>query len=143
MPKKSHGFTLIELMIVVSIIAILAAVGAAAYGKVQENARNTKRQSDLKVIQSALEQYRADQGYYPASINAGGSITAGAQTYLRVVPSDPDGTAYEYTALPKSPVCDNNAGKLCLSYSLCAKLRMTTSGTCSESPSFNYEVQPN
>jgi len=60
-----RGFTLIELLIVISIIALLSLIGLVAYSEFLKTARNNKRLSDLKLIQSALEDYHADQLYYP------------------------------------------------------------------------------
>ncbi len=49
------GFTLIELMVVVSIIAILSVIGIVAFGNTQKNARDTRRRSDIDAISKALE----------------------------------------------------------------------------------------
>lgn len=59
------GFTLIELMVAISIIAILAAVGLVSYSSAQKVSRNSKRIQDLKAIQTALETYRTANGSYP------------------------------------------------------------------------------
>lgn len=90
MSQKS-GFTLIELMIVIAIIAVLSAIAMISYGNFLKSARDTRRQSDLKLIQSGLERYHADQKYYPATLSLTG--------YLNTIPTDP-GTniPYSYSA---------------------------------------------
>ncbi len=98
--QSVHGFTLIELLITISIIAILSAIGMIAYSAVLKQGRDAKRHSDLRTIQSALEQYHSDQGSYPIS---GGSCSdnghlisgcpfkdpTGNKTYINIVPNDP------------------------------------------------------
>ncbi|MCL5073272.1 MAG: prepilin-type N-terminal cleavage/methylation domain-containing protein [Actinobacteria bacterium] len=70
--QKNKGFTLIELLITLTIIAVLSAIGLVAFSYVLKQGRDSKRQSDLRAIQSALEQYYSDQGSYPtASITSG------------------------------------------------------------------------
>lgn len=64
---KRSGFTMIELLITISIIAILAAIGLVSYNIVMKQGRDARRQSDLRAIQSALEQYYHDQGFYPSA----------------------------------------------------------------------------
>ncbi|MCL5784711.1 MAG: type II secretion system GspH family protein [Patescibacteria group bacterium] len=161
MPKKNgftnNGFTLIELMVSMSIIAILSAIGLIVYSTAIKQGQDARRQSDLRSIQSALEQYYSDQGYYPA---AGTSCTNGAfkfgcalkdptgkKTYLNTIPTDPTGSPeYSYTALPISPaICDNSAvNGNCNNYSLCAKLANTSSvvGSCEAGGSYNFTVGP-
>lgn len=58
------GFTLVELLIVVAIIAILVSVGAVSYSTAQRNARNADRASELTKLAVALEEYFADHGSY-------------------------------------------------------------------------------
>ena len=88
------GFTLVELLIAMTIVVILSAMGLSIYSSIQKGGRDAKRKSDLAVIQSALEQYHADQFYYPASLTFGGSISftgvSVTKTYLAVISSDPD-----------------------------------------------------
>lgn len=98
---KSHGFTLIELLITISIIALLSAIGFVVYRSVLEQGRDAKRQADLRTIQSALEQYRADQSSYPASLPSPGTSLESpdnTKTYLNQIPQDPQGVPYFYTS---------------------------------------------
>ncbi|MBI2599682.1 prepilin-type N-terminal cleavage/methylation domain-containing protein [Candidatus Daviesbacteria bacterium] len=115
---KKSGFTLVELLITITIIAVLTTVGAVAYTSFFKNSRDSKRLSDLKLIQSALETYYADQLYYPSSdsitpvpvptppgialTNATGTSISptNPKTYLSSVPTDPliSNTSYSYKA---------------------------------------------
>lgn len=55
MPKSSKGFTLVELLVVVSIISILSVIGIIVYNNVQKNARDARRKSDIDAIVKAME----------------------------------------------------------------------------------------
>ncbi len=61
------GFTLIELIVVIFIIATLTAAATVSYTKVQIYGRNAVRQSRLQIIATALEQYYNDHGFYPTT----------------------------------------------------------------------------
>ena len=107
--KNSRGFTLIELLIVIAIIGVLATLLMVNFIGVRQRARDAQRKSDIRQIQSALEFYRSDNGFYPRSnLNQfpackspltytppGGNTT----TYMQTVPCDPStNTGYTYTS---------------------------------------------
>lgn len=64
---KSRGFSLVELLVVISIIAILSTVGFTTYTQAQVVARDSRRKEDLKAIQGALESYYQVNRTYPQS----------------------------------------------------------------------------
>ena len=63
----SKGFTIVELLIVIVVIAILAAITIVAYNGIQARARDAQRQQDVQTITKALELYYTDNGQYPTS----------------------------------------------------------------------------
>lgn len=68
MLKKNKGFTLIELMIVITVIAILAAMVLFGLGQAQARARDTQRMQLLRAVQTHLQAYASDQnGQYPGT----------------------------------------------------------------------------
>ena len=68
MQKKSQqGFTLIEILIVVAIIAILASVVLVGLGPTQAQGRDARRISDLREVQTGLELYYNKNGVYPTA----------------------------------------------------------------------------
>ncbi len=95
--KLNLGFTLIELLVVISIIGILVAVSIFGLSGAREASRDAKRKSDLELIRSGLEIYKADCNNYPNSITFGGSLVgdnspsscAASNTYIAGIPSDP------------------------------------------------------
>lgn len=130
--NKSRGFTLIELLITISIISILTLIGLVSYAAILNNSRDAKRQADLKLIQSALEQYHNDQFFYPFSPITFGSFLTNCignpspsclvtKTYLNNIPKDPTGNP-EYSYVAKPNACDNSATNKCNSYCLYAQV---------------------
>lgn len=74
------GFTIVELLIVIVVIAILAAITIVAYNGIQQRARDSQRKSDIATIIKALELYYAENGSYPnstCSLGAGCKINGG------------------------------------------------------------------
>ncbi len=82
--KDAKGFTLVELMIVVSIVGILATLAVPSYQSSVMKARETVLRQDLFTLRELLDHHRADKGKYPPSLD--GLVVAG---YLRTLPKDP------------------------------------------------------
>jgi general secretion pathway protein G len=82
--RSSRGFTLLELMIVISIIIILASVALPQYQKTIMHARETVLHDDLFRMRSLIDQYAADKGKLPQSLDD--LVT---EHYLRELPKDP------------------------------------------------------
>ncbi len=78
--KNNKGFTLIEMLIVVAIIAILSGVVLAGVSNFQSRARDTRRIGDMKNIQNYLELYFNKCGHYPGGVDASGNCTTTAPT---------------------------------------------------------------
>lgn len=77
---KNIGFTIVELLIVIVVIAILAAISIVAYNGIQQRARDTARKSDLASLAKALQFHAVDNGTYISTGCGNGWL-----------PSDPDG----------------------------------------------------
>lgn len=65
--KDATGFTIVELLIVIVVIAILAAISMVAYNGVQDRAKNAQVQSDIRQVAKLIEMYNADKGSYPST----------------------------------------------------------------------------
>lgn len=133
MKKQQRGFTLIEILIVVAIIAILSSVVLVGLGPTQQQGRDARRLSDLREVQTGLELYYNRNGYYPAettwSAMATDLTTAGIG--VSQVPNDPtNGATYWYSG-EESDASGNDA-----SYVIGAHLESASSSA------FNGYVAP-
>jgi len=79
-----RGFTLIELLVVASILIVLAGIGLAQYKNGKTRASEAVLKTDLFNLRDAIDQYYADKGQYPGTLDE--LVSAG---YLRKVPDDP------------------------------------------------------
>jgi general secretion pathway protein G len=82
--SPSRGFTIIELMIVVTIVGILATLAVPSYHAAIVKAKEGALRQDLFSLRDVIDQHRADKGKYPETLQA--LVSAG---YLRRIPSDP------------------------------------------------------
>jgi len=80
----SSGFTIIELMIVVTIVGILATLAVPSYHAAIVKAKEGALRQDLFSLRDVIDQHRADKGKYPETLQA--LVSAG---YLRRIPADP------------------------------------------------------
>lgn len=97
---------MLELLIVIAIIGILVSMGTVAYSSAQKRARDSKRISDMKAIQSGLEQYYADNNAYPAA-GANCNPNVGSVVYMPAgVPTDPKpGQSYAPSSCTDTTYC--------------------------------------
>ena len=106
--NKNHGFTLIEMLIVIAVIAILAGVVLTGVSGFQASARDTRRIGDLRNAQNHLELFFNRCGHYPVDSSICGGVsssvgtvgwselTTALETVTSQVPKDPGATVYKY-----------------------------------------------
>ncbi len=117
------GFTLLELMIVISIIIILAAVALPQYQKTIMHARETVLHDDLFKMRSLIDQYAADKGKLPQSLDD--LVTAG---YLRELPTDPITDKKDWNPVPgQDPYATDDSSGIIDVHSLSSEI--STEGT--------------
>lgn len=119
--KTRDGFTIVELLIVIVVIGILAAITIVAYNGIQNKAKYSLMQSDLKSITKALALYRADTDRYPSTIGQSGCtsnwcgweqatgdnfITGLSPKYVAKIPQLPDANVREDSYLYQSDGVD-------------------------------------
>lgn len=115
MNDSRRGFTIVELLIVIVVIAILAAITIVAYNGIQARATFSTYKSDITSINKAILMYYADNGAYPGHLASGSGCWTNSGTqnfisgltpkYMTNLPLTPNGSAGHYYAY-----CFNNGG---------------------------------
>jgi prepilin-type N-terminal cleavage/methylation domain-containing protein len=131
LPTNTYGFTLIELMVAITIIAILMIAGVVALTNTQKKSRDARRRADVRVLSQAMESYYMGGTFaYPTS----GYAAALTSSFPAGLPTDSQGTAYTITSTAtKYCICadleisDGNASSLG-SGGTCAFLPSSTGG---------------
>mgnify|MGYP001615641216 CR=1 FL=1 len=108
--NKSKGYTLIEIVVVISIMAILSAVIYSSFDASRAKSRDQKRISDISAIQISLEQYFQKNGIYPLTLN---SLIP---TYMSSIPRDPS-TNMDFN-VSYFPISKGSSSNNCVSYQL-------------------------
>lgn len=159
------GFSLIEILVVISIIGILSGLAINFSQAIQRSTRDARRESDLRVLQSAIQQFYADKNHYPNDLGTilinGSALTSNSgepaaspspKTYLSNTPKDPNDPATKYCYSSQKSSNDStdcftnplDSGK-CHYYELCAKLENPPANpaTCiCNASSSNFKVTP-
>lgn len=100
--SSRKAFTLVEILVVTTIISLLVSFVAVSYASVSKSARDARRKTDVETIRAAIEQYRSNNGTYPVApslfttCNNQGPISDASGTYLAAVPQDPKHTLEQY-----------------------------------------------
>jgi general secretion pathway protein G len=100
--RRTRGFTLVEMLIVLSIISILVAIALPQARTNIVLARESVLKEDLFRFRELIDQYYADKGRYPASL-----ATLTEEGYLRRIPADPMTGAADWQEVPAEPDPDN------------------------------------
>lgn len=135
---KNKAFTLIEVLVVATIIGLLAATAAVSYTSLNRSSRDGRRKADIEEMRAAFEQWRSDYGSYPTTqvtvsctsascCTSQVSLISGGNTYLQRVPRDPQCPARTYYYTPLNPSDYSFGAGLEMATSVCANL---TSPAC-------------
>jgi prepilin-type N-terminal cleavage/methylation domain-containing protein len=126
MRKLKKGFTLVELMVVITVIAILMTIAIVSFTRIQKQARDTKRKADIRTLQTALQAYFTEFQAYPivaATAQPAGDVLTGVldPTYIPSIPIAPKGAAGTYGGI-YSYVNSTNG----FTYAICSNLETAT-----------------
>ena len=139
-----RAFTLVEILVVVTIIGLLTVAAVVSYSQFTKRARDSRRITDIEQLKAALEMYRSTNDIYPVATGALGtgystlSALTAPTVYIQSIPKDPKDATYLYYY--------TSAGT---DYTLSAQLELTSScgsapggSSCGAGNACNYCVGP-
>jgi type IV pilus assembly protein PilA len=143
--KRNQGFTIVELLIVIVVIGILALLVITTYSGIQAKARNAKRQTDIQALQTQLEAFFSQNGYYPSLTDMNGSSWLATNmksldqnaltdpsnpTNSKTLVATPTAKSYSYqvTQSDGSTSCESD-DTTCAKYTLTAEYEGTVNGS--------------
>ena len=136
--KKYLGFSLLELLVVISIIGILVSIGTVAFTTAQKTSRDSRRRADMKAMQDAYEQYHAETDTYELCETMGNYDPGSGPIMPGGLPADPRNSGdYVYNTATGCNVSE---------YCVCAFLESSsgnanqpvTPGTCTYATAGDY-----
>ncbi len=117
--RRQGGFSMIELLVVATLIIILTMIGLVSYSKTLVNSRNARRKADLEVMRQALVLYKLDNGRYPNQQGVHAEAVTIGSSYLQTAPLDPKNDATYFYQYDGTGTC-TVAG--CTTFTLTARL---------------------
>ena len=133
--RKQSGFTIVELLIVIVVIGILAALVVTTFSGIQRKARNTERETDIKAIHGQLEAYFAQNNSYPAMAEVNDASWRGSNLKgldgealqdpkgsAQTLSASPSATSYGYAPTKDDGSACTTAANDCTKYTLTANL---------------------
>jgi len=127
--KRKNGFSLIELIVVITIMAVLGSVATVSFSGSNKGARDSRRVADLEKLRIGLEMARQVGGTYPTTLN----VLVGS-SYVDAMPVDPRGYSYVFS-------------RQAYAYTLYALMEdlgntnVSTGTTCATGVQCNYQVK--
>lgn len=141
--KRNQGFTIVELLIVIVVIGILALLVITTYSGIQAKARNAKRQTDVASLQTQLEAFFSQNGYYPSladlnssswlstnmkSLDQNALIDPSNPTQSKTLVAAPAAKSYAYAVSDSSGNSCESTDTNCAQYTLTATYEGTVNG---------------
>lgn len=141
--KRNQGFTIVELLIVIVVIGILALLVITTYSGIQAKARNSKRQTDVASLQTQIEAFFSQNGYYPSltdmnsstwlttnmkSLDQNALIDPSNPTQSKTLVSAPVAKSYSYAVTDSSGASCEATDTNCAKYTLTATYEGTVNG---------------
>lgn len=141
--KRNQGFTIVELLIVIVVIGILALLVITTYSGIQAKARNSKRQTDVASLQTQIEAFFSQNGYYPSltdmnsstwlttnmkSLDQNALIDPSNPTQSKTLVAAPVAKSYAYAVTDSSGASCEATDTNCAKYTLTATYEGTVNG---------------